>query len=366
VSFDRVADVIQQGIHRGLHTCVQIFVSVDGRTVLDQGFGMATDDRPVTNETVMLWRSAGKPLTAVGILRLQETGELALEDTVASHLPDAVGTTIGELSVRELLTHSAGLPLLSTRWPQAGWEETIAEVVAFDGPLEPDRAAYQPQATWFLLGEILRLRTGSQSFREALQTMVLDPIDLQHCQCGLTTASVDSLQDQLPDLLQRKPGGLQRLSLSDVPALTAPSPGGNMRGPVSQLGQFYEVLCRRGVLSDGTCILKESSVELMTSRHRVGQFDHGLQYTIDMGLGCLINSERHGPSVPYGYGRYSSDKTFGHGGAQCAMGFCDPVHNLAVAWAANGFCGEPQHQRRNRSINEAIYLDLGLASPTLT
>ncbi len=42
------------------------------------------------------------------------------------------------------------------------------------------------------------------------------------------------------------------------------------------------------------------------------------------------------------------------------MGFCDPDTKLVVAWAANGFCGEGQHQRRNRAINEAVYQDLGL------
>jgi CubicO group peptidase (beta-lactamase class C family) len=55
-----------------------------------------------------------------------------------------------------------------------------------------------------------------------------------------------------------------------------------------------------------------------------------------------------------------SPDTFGHGGAQCAMAFCDPGHKLVVAWAANGLCREPQHQRRNRAINEAIYEDLHL------
>lgn len=362
MDFDRLTAVIQQGVERGLHTCVQVFVAVNGTTVLDRGFGLATDEAPATNETVMLWRSAGKPLTAAGILRLQEEGKLSLEDTVDRYLPEAVGTTIGALSLHQLLSHSAGLPVLNTGWPHSDWQEIVAEVLAFDGPLEPGRAAYQPQATWFLLGEILRRRTDRQSFQDALQCAVLDPIGLQRCQCGLSMDTMDSLRDQLPDLLRRAKGGLQRVSLSDAPALTAPSPGGNMRGPVSQLGQFYEVLRRRGTLSDGRRFLQESSVELMTSRHRSGLYDHGLQYKIDMGLGCLINSEHYGPAVPYGYGAYSSESSFGHGGAQCSIGFCDPVHNLVVAWATNGLCGEPQHQRRNRSFNEAIYTDLGLVS----
>jgi len=360
--FDHLAVAIEQGVQRNLHTCVQVFVSVNGTTVLDQGFGQAAEDGAATNATVMLWRSAGKPLTAAGILRLQEARELSLDDSVGKHLPQAVGTVIGDLSIRQLMSHAAGIPILSTRWPHATWDEIIAEILAYDGPLESDKVAYQPQATWFLLGEILRLRTGSTSFQDALQSIVLDPAELDSCQCGLSADSVNALQEQLPDLLERTKDGLQRSMLCEVPALTAPSPGGNMRGPVSQLGGFYEILRRRGVLPNGSRFLNESSVELMTSRHRSGLYDHGLQHKVDMGLGCIINSEHHGPAVPYGYGKHSSDSAFGHGGAQCSIGFCDPHHNLVVAWAANGLCGEPQHQRRNRSINEAIYTDLGLAS----
>jgi hypothetical protein len=33
---------------------------------------------------------------------------------------------------------------------------------------------------------------------------------------------------------------------------------------------------------------------------------------------------------------------------------------LVVAWAANGFCGEAQHHRRNQMLNEAVFDDIGL------
>lgn len=82
---------------------------------------------------------------------------------------------------------------------------------------------------------------------------------------------------------------------------------------------------------------------------------------MDFGLGVLCNSNQYGAeTVPYGFGQYCSEATYGHGGAQCSMGFCDPERKLVVAWSANGFCGEGQHQRRNRMINNAIYEDLEL------
>jgi CubicO group peptidase (beta-lactamase class C family) len=101
---------------------------------------------------------------------------------------------------------------------------------------------------------------------------------------------------------------------------------------------------------------------MMKQRHREGVFDRTFQHTIDFGLGLIIDSNRYGrESVPYGFGRYCSEESFGHGGAQSSIGFADPEHRLAVSAAANGLPGEVKHNRRFRDLNSAIYQDLGLA-----
>ncbi len=360
--FAQLQSVIEDGIAKKMHTCVQVCVSIDGQPQLNAGFGQATQNTGASADTLMLWRSAGKPLTAAAILRLEEQGALSVEDRLSSHLPAATGNPLGSLTLRQLLTHATGLPALETRWPDAGWNEIVEGILATD--LQPDDSvsAYQPQATWFLLGEILRRHCGVDRFSTALRQLVLDPLNMNQCDCGIPADIARQRQDLLPRLLVRQRTELQPSPLSAGPALHTASPGGNMRGPVSDLVLFYEMLLRRGKLPDGTTFLRESSVERMTQPHRVNRFDQTLQHIVDMGLGCITSSKHHGPMVPYGFGRFSSPRTFGHGGAQCSMGFCDPDRGLVVAWAANGFCSEPQHQRRNRAVNEAIYQDLQLTS----
>ena len=99
----------------------------------------------------------------------------------------------------------------------------------------------------------------------------------------------------------------------------------------------------------------------MTARHRVGEFDLTLAHIVDFGLGVIVDSNRYGlETVPYGYGKYCSPRTFGHGGAQSSQGWCDPEVGLVVAYFFNGRPGEAQHNRRSRKLNEAIYADLGL------
>lgn len=360
MAFEHLEAVIADGITKKLHTCVQVCVSIRGERQIDAGFGLATSTTNASADTVMLWRSAGKPLTAVGIVRLAEQGELSLEDPVGRHLAGARNTVYEQLTLTQLMSHSTGLPAQETRWPDADWDDIVAGILATSDHIQQDFVAYQPQATWFLLGEILRLRSQSETFSTALNDLVLAPLNMNRCSCGISEQQAATDRNLLPDLLIRQGEELRSSPLTSGAALHVASPGGNMRGPVSDLVEFYEMLLRQGVLTDGAVFLRESSVALMTEPHRRNLFDRTFQHAIDFGLGFIVSSQHHGPMVPYGYGRFSSTGSAGHGGAQCSMGFCDPTHGLAVAWAANGFCSEPQHQRRNKAINEAIYRDLDL------
>jgi CubicO group peptidase (beta-lactamase class C family) len=143
-------------------------------------------------------------------------------------------------------------------------------------------------------------------------------------------------------------------------ALAESRPGGNGFGPIRELGTFYEMLLSRGEWK-GSRILSPQAVEAMTARHRVGMTDLTFRHVMDWGLGFIINSNQYGvETVPYGFGRHSSPRAFGHGGQQSSCGFADPELGLAVALAFNGMPGEPRHNRRVREVNTAIYEDLGL------
>jgi CubicO group peptidase (beta-lactamase class C family) len=359
--FPAVAAVIEDGIARQLHTGIQIYVSRNGLPLLDAGFGQATPDQPMTSETVMPWRSAGKPLTALLILQQIETGRLKLNTPLQEVLEETVGTDKSSITIFDLLTHQSGFPSTETGWPQSEWSTIIDRIVQQPVQLPAGTAAYHPQSSWFLLGEILRRLAGADHFEQVLQHDLLDPLGLNETACGISAERSAFIHHRLPVLYERDQGQLVKSSYGGGRWRQTPSPGGNLRGPIRQLGMFLEMLLRKGAASNGHAFVSETTVTQMTSRHRENQFDQTLQHVVDFGLGVICNSNRHGAAtVPYGFGRWSAEASFGHGGSQCSSGFCDPLRGLVVAWSANGFCGEGQHQRRNRMLNEAIYQDLGL------
>jgi CubicO group peptidase (beta-lactamase class C family) len=138
-------------------------------------------------------------------------------------------------------------------------------------------------------------------------------------------------------------------------------PGASARGPIRELGKFYEMLLSVGQTSAGKQIVSRQTVAEITRRQRAGLMDLTFKHIVDWGLGFIVNSARYGEqTVPYGYGPHASPETFGHGGSQSSTAFADPRQGLVVAIVFNGMPGESQHQMRLRNALKAIYEDLHL------
>ncbi len=356
----RTTDVIMSGIREGLHRGGQLYVSLRFEVVANTGFGAARSNVPMMHDTLNVWRSAGKPIAAAAVLRLQDFGRLTIEDPVSRHLPQFPHE---DVRILDLLTHTSGLPNRPLDWPAASWDEIVDAVCAF--PRDPNLgAAYSYHATWFLLGEILRRHDAAgRTWSEILRSDILEPCQLHDVWNGM---SQEVWQQLAPRMARQETillAGRRREEPLHTPEYCmAASPGANLRSTARDAGRFYELLMRGGESENGFRLLQPETVRLMTTPHRIGQTDATFRHVVDMGLGVITDSNRYGAdTVPYGYGRWCSAATFGHGGAQCAMAFCDPERQLVVAWVVNGFPGEARHQARNRAINEAIYADLGLA-----
>lgn len=349
---------IMNGIENQLHTGVQIYVSMQGEVIADAGIGEARPSVPMTAETINLWLSAGKPLTAMAIARLAEEGKLKFDDRVTDFIPE-FGTHGKELiTLLHILNHTAGFRMVETGWPELNWDETIQRICA--APLEENwkigkTAGYHVSSSWFILGEILQ-RITQQSYPNLMRELILEPLGMTKSWLGMPSNVYEQKQDNIAYVYQREKGKTLLTDWHEAPRCVNPSPGGNARGPIRELGWFYECL-----LNQGMPLFDPQTVATMTSRHRIDQFDLTLQHIVDYGLGFIINSNHHGETtVPYGFGKYASENTFGHGGSQSSIAFADPEKELVVTVVANGRPGEPKHQRRAKEINEAIYEDLKL------
>lgn len=356
--------VIRSGMERGLQSGLQLYVSFGGEVIADCGFGESAPGMEMTADSIMLWLSAGKPLTAVAIMQLVERDLLELDAKVSEWIPEFAAGGKEPVCLQHLLTHTGGFRNVDSGWPHRSWNDTISRIC--ESSLEDEwkigeSAGYHPSSSWYILGELIqRVDPLKRSFSQYIREEVCLPIGMSSTWNGMPASVWSENVSRIGQMSQLEKGTVTVLPWHDETHCRAVSPGVNSRGPVRELGRFYNCLINGGQL-DGQRILSEDSVSQMTSRHREELFDQTLFHQVDFGLGVLLDSNRYGvDTVPYGFGPYCSEQTFGHGGAQSSIGFADPVQKLVVCYVANCRIGEPRHQKRNREIVTAIYRDLGL------
>src|SRR5688572_13427374 len=112
----RKADaVIDQAIAEDRIVGAVVLVAQDGKLVYQRAAGLADKEsrRPMQVDTLFRLSSVSKPIATVAALALVDRKQLSLDDPVTKWLPDfkpklADGTTPA-ITVRQLLTHTAGL-----------------------------------------------------------------------------------------------------------------------------------------------------------------------------------------------------------------------------------------------------------------
>ncbi|MBN2507425.1 MAG: beta-lactamase family protein [Verrucomicrobia bacterium] len=362
----RTAAAFDEGLVAGLHRGAQLYVSRRGRPLADAAFGHSRLGMPMTPDTLTLWLSAGKPLTAAAIARLEEQRRLAFDDPVCYHLPEFAAGGKETITLRHVLTHTGGFRDADRIPETVSWDEAVRRVC--ESPLEPGwipgwQAGYHRSGSWYVLGEIVRRLTGMPLSRYVREQILL-PWGLSNTWLGMPAAEYRRYAERigftyLTQHHQTRPHphwnteagcGLER-------------PGSNVRGPIRELGRFYEALLalRTARPMPGGAVLSSATAVAMTTRQTTGLYDQTMRHPVDWGLGFYLRALHADPGpAPYSYGPHASGDTFGHSGAQSSCAFADPPRELVVAWLCNGLPGEPRHQERAWRINTCLYEDLGL------
>jgi CubicO group peptidase (beta-lactamase class C family) len=88
-----------------------VLVARDGKPVFNQAYGAANREWQIPNSVDTRYRigSITKQFTAAAILRMADEKKLELDDPIKKYLPD-LPADWGQVSIRELLSHTSGIP----------------------------------------------------------------------------------------------------------------------------------------------------------------------------------------------------------------------------------------------------------------
>ena len=251
-----------------------------GELLWGKGYGKAdlAAGTPITLDTRFRIASITKTFTATGILQLRDAGRLGLDDPVSAHLGwfDLRYRDAPEITIRNLLTHTAGLPRDSTNpmWTDCQ-APTWAEFIAATKTRALTRPPYEKFAYsnlgYSLLGGIIEA-AGGLPWADYLTAHVLEPLGMSE------TRPVPSADDPLlaTGYTREKAGG--RRDAFGFWLMNGFEASANFASSVNDLAKYARFHLG---LAEGAALSPYSLIDM----HRLHWVDEGWQGGYGLGLG---------------------------------------------------------------------------------
>jgi CubicO group peptidase (beta-lactamase class C family) len=157
-----------------------VLIAERGRVLLHEAYGLADRDAgiPLTPESSLHIGSVGKQFTAAAILRLEADGRLSTDDPLHRFFSD-VPADKREVTLHHLLTHTSGLPFLTTRsfMEVRSRGEIMREMLELPLAFEPGSRYAYSNPGYALLAGVIEQASG-ESYEEYLATAIFQPANL--------------------------------------------------------------------------------------------------------------------------------------------------------------------------------------------
>ncbi|MFH8580348.1 serine hydrolase domain-containing protein [Streptomyces zaomyceticus] len=352
-----------------------VAVHRDGVPVVDLWAGTrdVEGDAPWTEDTAQVVRSATKGVAAVVPLLLHQRGLLDLDAPVAAYWPEFKAAGKDRVTVRQLLAHRAGVPVLDRplTLAEAVDLETSTRAVAAQAPVwEPGTAhGYHAHTFSWLLSGLVHRVTGRTIGRWVAEE-ITGPLGLD-LWIGLPDAEahrvgllgpVEEIEPPGSGALRlrpkrsvteayRDPASLTRLAFGVIdpkpdendPAYRAAElPGSAGVATARALARFYAATL--GPVDGAERLLTPETLTLARTEESAGA-DRVLLVGTRFGLGHML----HGPASPL-----LGPSSFGHPGRGGSLGFADPDSGIAFGYVTNGMRKTVTADPRAQSLVRAV------------
>ncbi len=330
---ETAARILADEVEQGRVLAASLLVARRGRVVLRKGFGRlapATDSPLATPETVFLLASITKPVTACALMLLVERGQVSLDDPVVRYLPEFKGQQRAKVRVRDLLSHTSGLPdMLPENTELRRAHAPLSEFVkrTFTTPLLfGPRTAFQYQSMGVLLaGEIVE-RVSGLRLRDFEKREIFDPLGMKSSALGLGSFEISetawcqtspgSAPSRDREGADPKEEDLQSWGPNSPYWRDMGHPWGGMHSNTRDLAILLQTFLNGGAYG-GVRVFSPATVAAMI-RDQNGSLE------APWGLGWALAAS---PVWSY-FGELCSPRTFGHVGATGTVAWADPERQL--------------------------------------
>jgi CubicO group peptidase (beta-lactamase class C family) len=364
--FEPVLDAFADNFDRRGDVGAAVCVYLDGVPVVDLWGGVAdvATGRPWSSDAVVLVFSSTKGVTSVCANLLIERGLLDPAAPVAQYWPEFAAGHKAAITVAQVMSHQAGLPLIEGEYTLAevlSWDPMVRALAAQE-PIWPPgaRHGYHMRTFGWLVGELVR-RVDGRTIGTFWRDEIAQPLGLDFW-IGLPgpleprVAQLVPPEHDLGALLRKLAGGslLARVfsnpsdlfgynEMWNTSALHAAElPSSNGIGDARSLARMY-ASCIGDV--DGIRTLQPSTVAAAAVEQACGK-DEVLTTDTCFGLGFMLGTS---------FGAANRASAFGHAGAGGSLSFADPEAGLAFGYVMNDLRFDPNGDPRSEELVRHVY-----------
>jgi CubicO group peptidase (beta-lactamase class C family) len=308
---------------------VQVAVARTGRLVAFETYGAATSD------SRYILQSVGRTVVAGVIWKLLGERLLDLDERVAEVIPEFATNGKEVVTVRQVLTHTAGFPYAPLGYPQMlDRTQRLSAMARWRLTYEPGtRLQFHLTSAAWVLAELVERRTGLP-FADYLHTEIVAPLGLGFV-LPVPADRFDEMVtppiaiDRTSEDQQVDPWGPWYLANADV--LAGGEPSHSITGTAADVALFFQALHHSGLWRDEAVA---EGTRIHVSMPPAGdQLYGGSDRPTNMGLFVTVRGDDGGMWMP----STGSPGTFGNGGAPCQLGYMDPETGVSFAFLTNGY-----------------------------
>ncbi|HLA14566.1 MAG TPA: serine hydrolase [Gemmatimonadaceae bacterium] len=318
---EAIERVVARGIKAGGYPGAAVVVGRNGAAVMEKGFGRlswvttsaAVDAQQTIYDVASLTKVVG---TTAAVMILFDEKKIDLDERVVSYIPTFTGGEKSQVTLRQLLTHTSGLPAGRDIWRITRTPlEARAAVVASSLETRPGSRYIYSDLGADLLGLVVEVVSG-EPLDKFLERRVFAPL-------GMTDTfyrPADSLRYRIAPTEVTPPRGYPlRGEVHDENAYALGGVAGHagLFSTAADLSVFAQMMLNGGEYN-GVQIISRPTVELFTSRavgHRALGWDTA--------------------EGDYGSGRYLGPKAYGHTGFTGTSMWIDPERQMFVILLTN-------------------------------
>ncbi len=325
-----------------------------------QGLMDVESEREVSRDTIYRIYSMTKPVTSVALMMLYEDGHFMLDDPVSRFIPEfsrlqvfesgskddyTTRTVEREMTIRDLLTHTAGLTYGfagSTHPVDLMYQDrgvtTSTDLDEMVRKLAEIPLMFTPGSRWNysvatdVCGYLVQ-RISDTPFSEFLREQIFEPLEMEDTDFYVP----EDKAHRLAANYQYEEGGFYLVDSPETSSYLKPpsleSGGGGLVSTADDYFRFSQMLLNKGEF-EGTRLLGRKTVELMTSNHMPDNGDLA-------SMGQAVFSETPYDGIGFGLGFsvmldpakaqiLSSPGEYAWGGMASTYFYNDPVEDMTV------------------------------------